>query len=57
MGGETLDVARLKSSYPKTSPYPVGKLIPDIYKNRIATFYSPGQYETRNLRAYVHPPI
>jgi alpha-mannosidase len=53
MGGETFEVAKLKSSYPKLSAHPVGQWIPNIYKDRIAQFYSGGQYEGKNLRAYV----
>ncbi|RDL36852.1 Alpha-mannosidase [Venustampulla echinocandica] len=51
MGGETFEVPKLKSSYPKLSDHPVGQWIPKIYKDRIASFYGGGQYESKNLRA------
>ena len=51
MGGETFEVPKLKSSYPKLSAHPVGQWIPNIYKDRIAMFYGGGQYESKNLRA------
>jgi alpha-mannosidase len=51
MGGETFEVAKLKSSYPKLSAHPVGQWIPSIYKDRIGMFTGGGQYETKNLRA------
>lgn len=52
MGGETLTEGKLKSSYPTRAAKPVGALIPDIYKDRLEMFYSGGQYELNNLRAY-----
>lgn len=51
MGGDTFEVPKLKSSYPKLSSQPVGQWIENIYKDRIAQFYSEGQYEGKNLRA------
>ncbi|EPE36062.1 Galactose mutarotase-like protein [Glarea lozoyensis ATCC 20868] len=51
MGGETFEIAKLKSSYPKLSAHPVGQWIPNIYKDRIGMFTGGGQYETKNLRA------
>ena len=51
MGGETQEVVKGKSSYPKLSAHPVGQWIPNIYKDRIAGFYGGGQYEGKNLRA------
>ena len=53
MGGETIVVPKAKSTYPKLSAHPVGQWIPNIYKDRIAAFYSGGQYESKNLSAYV----
>jgi alpha-mannosidase len=52
MGGETFKEEKLKSSYPTRAAKPVGALIPDIYKNRLEMFYSGGQYESKNLKAY-----
>lgn len=49
-GGEKL---KSKSSYPTLAPRPVGQWISKIYKDRIKTFYSKGQYEKYNLQAYV----
>jgi hypothetical protein len=51
MGGETIETAKPKSSYPVHSAHPVGQWIPNLYKDRIAQFYSGGQYEGNNLRA------
>ena len=51
MGGETLETAKPKSSYPVRSAKPVGQWIPDLYKSRIGQFYAGGQYEGNNLRA------
>ncbi|KAH6671434.1 glycosyl hydrolases family 38 N-terminal domain-containing protein [Halenospora varia] len=51
MGGETFEVPKLKSAYPKLSAHPVGQWIPNIYKDRIGMFYGGGQYEKKNLRA------
>ncbi|PQE27187.1 putative alpha-mannosidase protein [Rutstroemia sp. NJR-2017a WRK4] len=51
MGGETIPKEELKSSYPVRSEGPVGKWIPNIYRDRIAMFYGGGQYEHKNLRA------
>ncbi|KAI9053480.1 hypothetical protein LZ554_002436 [Drepanopeziza brunnea f. sp. 'monogermtubi'] len=51
MGGETVESARPKSTYPKFSDHPVGQWIPNIYKSRIEAFYKGGQYESQNLRA------
>lgn len=53
MGGETMETARLKSSYPTLVERPVGQWIANIYRDRIAQFYSGGQYEHQNLRACV----
>jgi alpha-mannosidase len=53
MGGETSESETPKSTYPKLSAHPVGKWIPNIYRDRIGMFYSRGQYESKNLRAYV----
>lgn len=53
MGGETVKEEKLKSSYPTRAPKPVGQLIHAIYKERLEMFYSGGQYESKNLRAYV----
>lgn len=53
MGGDTASIMSAKSDYPKLSAKPVGKLIPNLYKSRITQFYSGGQYEHNNLRAYV----
>lgn len=55
MGGETFEIEKLKlkSSYPKLSAGPTGKWISNIYKERIASFYSNGQYAGQNLRACV----
>jgi len=55
MGGESNLAARPKSTYPTLSAKPVGALIPNIYKERIQQFYSPGaggQYVSQNLLAY-----
>jgi len=51
MGGETFESEKPKGTYPKISPHPVGQWIPNIYKDRIASFYGGGQYEKKNLRA------
>ncbi|CZT01541.1 probable alpha-mannosidase [Rhynchosporium graminicola] len=51
MGGETKEIAKPKSTYPKLSDHPVGQWIPNIYKDRITQFYGGGQYESKNLRA------
>lgn len=53
MGGETVLKPELKSSYPVRSEGPKGKLISNLYKDRIGQFYAGGQYEGHNLRAYV----
>ena len=52
MGGETAESAKLKSTYPKLSEKPIGQWIPNLYKDRISQFYSGGQYEGKNLKAY-----
>ncbi|TVY35324.1 Alpha-mannosidase [Lachnellula occidentalis] len=57
MGGETFEVAKLKSSYPKLSAHPVGQWIPNIYKDRIGQFYGGGQYEGKNLRAMMNEGV
>lgn len=53
MGGEIIPKSELKSSYPVRSEGPHGKWIPNLYKDRIGQFYGGGQYEGKNLRAYV----
>jgi hypothetical protein len=55
MGGESFKKEKLKSSYPTRAAHPVGQMIPDIYKERMDMFYSGGQYESKNLRAYTTP--
>ncbi|TVY62333.1 Alpha-mannosidase [Lachnellula suecica] len=57
MGGETFEVPKLKSSYPKLSSHPVGQWIPNIYKDRIGMFYGGGQYEHKNLRAMMNEGV
>lgn len=52
MGGETKDISiRSKSEYPQLSAHPVGQWIPNLYKDRIASFTATGQYEGKNLMA------
>jgi alpha-mannosidase len=41
------------STYPKLSAGPVGKQVQSIYRDRLATFIAPGQYESKNLLSYV----
>lgn len=53
MGGESFESKALKSCYPKLAERPKGKLIPNIYKDRIAQFTAGGQYESKNLLACV----
>ncbi|KAL2757471.1 glycoside hydrolase family 38 protein [Sodiomyces alcalophilus JCM 7366] len=48
---------RSKSSYPTLAPRPVGQMISKIYKDRIRSFYSRGQYEKHNLLAMMHEGI
>ncbi|KAL2072506.1 hypothetical protein VTL71DRAFT_11849 [Oculimacula yallundae] len=57
MGGETVETAKPKSTYPKLSDHPVGQWIPNIYKDRIAMFYGGGQYEGKNLRAMMNEGV
>lgn len=40
-------------SYPLRARAPIGKRIPRLDKNRIANFYTPGQWEKVNLLRYV----
>lgn len=40
-------------SYPLRAQAAVGKRIPRLDKNRIANFYTPGQWEKVNLLRYV----
>ena len=48
MGGETHSKA-FQSSYPKISPYPVGKQVKSIYKDRLRQFTDRGQYAAESL--------
>ncbi|RFU32019.1 hypothetical protein B7463_g4293, partial [Scytalidium lignicola] len=57
MGGETMEMARPKSTYPKLAEGPVGQLISNIYRDRIAQFYGGGQYEHQNLRAMIYEGV
>jgi hypothetical protein len=41
--------------YPTLAPHPVGQWIPNIYVGRIGQFTSRGQWENRNLLAWVKP--
>ncbi|KAF7937758.1 uncharacterized protein EAE97_007554 [Botrytis byssoidea] len=57
MGGETILKPELKSSYPVRSEGPKGKLISNLYKDRIGQFYAGGQYEGHNLRAMLNEGV
>ncbi|ROT37304.1 glycosyl hydrolase family 38 domain-containing protein [Sodiomyces alkalinus F11] len=48
---------RSKNSYPVLASRPVGQIISKIYKDRIRSFYSPGQYEKHNLLAMMYEGI
>jgi alpha-mannosidase len=59
MGGERIEptapsAAATTSRYPAQAPGPVGKHISKIYKERIAQFYSHGQWEKQNLFAMMY---
>ncbi|KAH8676306.1 glycosyl hydrolase family 38 domain-containing protein [Xylariales sp. PMI_506] len=44
----------ISANYPPQAPGPVGKRISKIYKERIAQFYSSGQWENHNLLAMMY---
>lgn len=54
MGGEGLTEKKPMSSYPSQAPKPVGKWIPNLYKDRINQFTGGGQYEKYNLNAMMY---
>jgi alpha-mannosidase len=43
------------SSYPKLAQRPKGKLISNIYQDRLRQFTSGGQYEAQGLLGYAFP--
>ncbi|KAI1004966.1 Alpha-mannosidase [Podosphaera aphanis] len=57
MGGDTFESAKSSNSYPKLAHRPVGQWISNIYKDRIAKFYSKDQYENNNLLAMMHEGV
>ncbi|KAJ2905043.1 alpha-mannosidase [Zalerion maritima] len=54
MGGEKGEAHKVEGSYPLRAPKPVGQRISNIYRDRIAQFYSHGQWEKVNLNAMMN---
>ncbi|KAI2638152.1 glycosyl hydrolase family 38 domain-containing protein [Xylaria nigripes] len=57
MGGETSMPKAVMAEYPIRAPAPVGKRISKIYKDRIESFYLPGQWQKQNLLAMMYEGV